>query len=309
MRVELRERRIALGLTQLELAAAADVSRQLVAAVEAGVNAPAADAAVRLARALECTVEELFAPLGEGERSAAVEPGALVVAGCDPVLMLAERMLTGSARDGARAGSQATAPVVAIDATSGAALASLRTGAIHAAIVHGPPGALGESPAGCVRVQLARWQVGLGLAPGLKAGSLADLLGSPAPIVQRQESASSQQALRRAAQRLGHRELPAGAVAAGHRDAARAAAALGCAAVTTEGAAQACGLRFVALEQHTVELWLAGHWREHAGFLALLDLLSSRAFRSRVTRLGGYDLGGCGTLLTSPGTGEPPAAS
>ncbi|MBV9534199.1 MAG: helix-turn-helix transcriptional regulator, partial [Solirubrobacterales bacterium] len=56
----LRERRLQCGLSQTELAARAGVSRQLVAAVEAGRNTPAVDAALRLARALATTVEELF---------------------------------------------------------------------------------------------------------------------------------------------------------------------------------------------------------------------------------------------------------
>src|ERR1700738_1323385 len=55
-----RERRLAFGMTQAELAARAGVSRQLVAAVEAGRHAPAVDAALGIARALGTTVEELF---------------------------------------------------------------------------------------------------------------------------------------------------------------------------------------------------------------------------------------------------------
>jgi DNA-binding XRE family transcriptional regulator len=57
----LRKRRLECGLTQTELAARAGVSRQLVAAVEAGQNTPAVDAALGLARALATSVEELFA--------------------------------------------------------------------------------------------------------------------------------------------------------------------------------------------------------------------------------------------------------
>jgi transcriptional regulator with XRE-family HTH domain len=57
----LRRRRLESGLTQTELAARAGVSRQLVAAAEAGQNAPAVDAALALARALGTSVEELFA--------------------------------------------------------------------------------------------------------------------------------------------------------------------------------------------------------------------------------------------------------
>jgi DNA-binding XRE family transcriptional regulator len=58
----LRERRLESGLTQTELASRAGVSRQLVAAVEAGQNTPSVDAALRLAQVLATTVEELFSP-------------------------------------------------------------------------------------------------------------------------------------------------------------------------------------------------------------------------------------------------------
>ncbi len=56
----LKRRRLESGLTQAELAERAGVSRQLVAAVEAGRHAPAVDAALGLARALGTSVEELF---------------------------------------------------------------------------------------------------------------------------------------------------------------------------------------------------------------------------------------------------------
>lgn len=57
----LRERRLQCGLTQADLATRAGVSRQLVAAVEAGRNTPAVDAALGLAHALATSVEQLFA--------------------------------------------------------------------------------------------------------------------------------------------------------------------------------------------------------------------------------------------------------
>ena len=53
--------REACGLSQVELAAAAMLSRQSVGAIEAGRAMPAVDVALRLARALDCRVEDLFA--------------------------------------------------------------------------------------------------------------------------------------------------------------------------------------------------------------------------------------------------------
>jgi molybdate-binding protein/transcriptional regulator with XRE-family HTH domain len=55
-----RELREARGLSQLELAAQARLSRQSLGAIEAGRATPAVDVALRLARALEAPVETLF---------------------------------------------------------------------------------------------------------------------------------------------------------------------------------------------------------------------------------------------------------
>ncbi len=70
----LRQLRLASDLTQFELAARAGVSRQLVAAVEAGQNTPSVDAALRLARALGTSVEELFADTAAHTISALGDP-------------------------------------------------------------------------------------------------------------------------------------------------------------------------------------------------------------------------------------------
>jgi transcriptional regulator with XRE-family HTH domain len=289
----LRRRRVELGITQTELAGSAGVSRQLVAAVEAGVNTPAVDAALRLAQVLGCSAEDLFATAPRRPRIApaarpptTLDTGVLVVAGCDPALAIAEAMVAG----------ERPARLLALDATTGTALRSLRDGGVHAAVAHGRVEHLPQPPVDVIRLQLARWHVGLGLAPGLKARTLAACLEHRVLIVQRQESAASQQALRRAVNALGY-ELPSGAVASGHLDAARAAVTIGCAAITTEGAALMSGLRFVPLELHTVEIWLDRRWEHHPTFHTLGNLLTSSAFAAKVSHMGGYDLTGCGTVL------------
>ena len=55
-----RELREARGLSQIDLAAAAKLTRQSVGAIEAGRATPAVDVAMRLAQALGCSVEALF---------------------------------------------------------------------------------------------------------------------------------------------------------------------------------------------------------------------------------------------------------
>jgi DNA-binding XRE family transcriptional regulator len=334
----LRELRLQGGLTQAELAARAGVSRQLVAAVEAGQNTPAVDAALSLARALATTVEDLFAdtpprvvpalggrlidgtpvrlgrvadqlvaaPLPDhgaagagwaapdgvcGAGSVRLFPGAnsaaLVIAGCDPALGIAETMLAGL---GARS-------LLAIPAPTGTALHALKHARVHAAVVHGPPDALPRPPVPVIRWHLARWHVGLGLgAPGT-GDSLEAILHTQTPIVQRDPAAASQQAFQHAAAHVGITKPPAGPRATGHIDAARIAATISAAGVTTEAAADAFDLRFLPLEHHTVEIWLAQQWSDHPAAIALADLLSSAAFTQRVAQFGGYDLSDCGSTV------------
>ncbi len=208
----------------------------------------------------------------------------LLVVGCDPVLGLCDALLS---RGGARR-------VVAVSGTTGSAVSALAAGRTHAAVVHGPEGALPDAPRATRRVHLARWSVGIGLPARRGTSSLEELIAGRVPLVQREESAASQQALLRAA---GERTPPAAARASGHVDAARRAAIAGCAAVTFEPAARHHGLSFLPLESHVVELWIDDRWIDHPGARALLDLLGSAAFRDRVGLIAGYDLEGCGSLV------------
>jgi DNA-binding XRE family transcriptional regulator/molybdate-binding protein len=336
----LRERRLECGLTQGELAARAGVSRQLVAAVEAGHNTPAVDAALGLARALATTVEELFAdtqpevvaalggrlpegvPLRVGrvaDQLVAAEladhgiagaswakpdgllqakklrlfpgatPAGLVIAGCDPALGVAEAMLDGL---GPRS-------LLAISAPTGTALRALEQGRVHAAVVHGIPNELPRPPVSVIRWHLARWQVGLAIAPTVPGESLEAVVHSDVSITQREPAAASQQAFERASARAGITQAPPGPHATGHIDAARIAATMNGAAVTTEAAARAFDLRFLAIEDHTVEIWLAQRWLDHPGANALAEILASTAFTERLANFAGYDLTGCGTRIES----------
>lgn len=55
-----RTHRVVANLTQEDLAAQVGVTRQTVLAIEKGNYAPSVALALRLARALGCTVEDLF---------------------------------------------------------------------------------------------------------------------------------------------------------------------------------------------------------------------------------------------------------
>jgi DNA-binding XRE family transcriptional regulator len=60
VRTKLKTRRILADLTQEDLAKKVGVTRQTVLAIEKGNYAPSVLLAIRLARALGCTVEDLF---------------------------------------------------------------------------------------------------------------------------------------------------------------------------------------------------------------------------------------------------------
>ncbi|MCE9636483.1 MAG: helix-turn-helix transcriptional regulator [Planctomycetes bacterium] len=60
MRSRVRERRLVAGLTQEDLAEQIGVSRQTVVSIEKGNYTPSVALALRLARVLATTVEELF---------------------------------------------------------------------------------------------------------------------------------------------------------------------------------------------------------------------------------------------------------
>ncbi|WP_440991428.1 helix-turn-helix transcriptional regulator [Haloarchaeobius baliensis] len=55
-----RERREARGMTQGELAAAVDVTRQSINAIERGRYDPSLELALKLAEEFDCSVEQLF---------------------------------------------------------------------------------------------------------------------------------------------------------------------------------------------------------------------------------------------------------
>jgi molybdate-binding protein len=184
--------------------------------------------------------------------------------------------------------------LMAISAPTDTALRALRRGRVHAAVVHGVDHELPDSPVAVARWHVARWQVGLALAPPLRGDALEGLLSGDLPVVQREQGAASQRAFERAAKTAGIETPPEGPRATGHLDAARIAAMLGGVAVSTEGAAHAFGLRFLALEDHVVELWAAERWLEQPGGVALLELLATAAFKQRVAHFGGYDLAHCG---------------
>lgn len=253
-----RERR---GWTQGDLAERAAVTRQLVSAIESGRHVPNVAAAVRLAKALSLTVEQLFAdtdprPITRDVRGSALAHGTPVITvrvgeriTATPIDVVATseqwwiadavtdadalRTLSGGSHDGVL--------VAGCDPLLGllAGLTMRRSGdrvvAVHASSataiaalaagrVHG---VVVHGPAGHLPTppcDVERWHVAqwqVGLA-GAKAHLLVDeLLTTNARVAQREPGAASQAAWERAIQQRGFVGTTPGPIARGHVDAAR----------------------------------------------------------------------------------------
>jgi len=214
------------------------------------------------------------------------DTGGFAVAGCEPALGLAASLLPSS-------GPQR---VVAIPASSAAALEALSLGRVHAAVVHGRPADLRRAGRGVRRFVLAGWSVGLASRVGLPS-ELEQLARGKLKAARREPGAESQRALERALAPYGGAAKLAGSSASSHFDAARrvayGAADVG---VTMEAAALAYGLVFAPLENHRVELRIAEQWEDLPGARALMELIVSESFRRRLDAFGGYDLSQTGPL-------------
>ena len=328
--------RLQRGLTQVQLAELAGVSRQLVGAVEADRHLPRVDAAVRLATALSTTVEELLAPevrevegvlaepaegalvrigrvgdrlvcvpaAGSGEAWATadaqvqrgsvqvfdVERPAVIVAGCDPIIGLASRLL--ETMTGSRVVSVATSSAAAVDV--------LAAGRAHAVMVHGPAGRQADPTVAVRRWHVARWQVGLAAPADLAGGWVDDALAGRVPVVQRETGAGSQAAFERArSSGDGADGAVDGPRVSGHAEAAWRAATDRMVAVTIEPAALAIGLAFHPLEEHLSHLWVSEAHADNALIGAFIEELTGERVHRRLAAIGGYDLTDTGTELAA----------
>jgi transcriptional regulator with XRE-family HTH domain/molybdate-binding protein len=322
-----RQLRLARGLTQVQLAELADVSRQLVGAVEADRHLPRVDAAVRLAAALSTSVEELLAPDSHDATGVLEDPedGALVRIG-----RVGDRLVSvpavGSGEGWASADAQVhdgavqlfdverpaliaagcdpiiglasrllevtSGPRVVPVATSSATAATvLAAGRSHAATLHGLDTAGTEPPVPVRRWHIARWQVGLAAPADLAAGWVDDALAGRIPVVHRETGAGSQAAFERARRPDQGPGTPiVGPRVGGHAEAAWRASTDRMVAVTIEPAALANGLAFHPLETHTSELWVAAEHTDNSLLHAFLNELVGERVHRRLAAIGGYDL-------------------
>lgn len=325
----LRNRRLAAGLTQLDLATRAGVSRQLVGAVEAGRHLPRVDAALALADALDTDVGTLFGPDsipsnivtgvtprdGElvragrvGDRLVTAAPrmsrdgwdvadGVIVDGSLEPFMPSSTGFVVVGCEPGLelieRILREKGMTAVAATASSTAAVEALAAGRAHAAVVHGP--AIGRheqrDDLDVVQVHLTRWQVGLAAAADSSDGWWQVALSGTTAVVQREPGAGVQQAFESA---VGTGRVVAGPRVSSHFQAAQQAALTTMPGVTIEPAAVAVGAQFHPLEAHSAQLWIDRRWRVEPPVVAALDVIAGQRFQRRLDAVGGYDLAGCG---------------
>lgn len=329
MSERVRRARIALGMSQADLARASGLSRQAIGALEAGRHTPSVSAALAVAAALGEPVEALFGTPPAGGTpilgTSGSGPAAAVRVGDELCFSPLHDLGAGAAgwerADGtvtegrfepfpdanlggiAAAGcdpalglaarmlpAQGARRVVAIEASSGRAVEALDAGRLHVALVHGPADSLPANRRAVTAAVVVRWEVGLAHRAG-RAVDLEAVAAGRAVVARRDSGAGAQRALGRALAARGLRERVEGPVARGHFDAARRVAYGGAdAGVTMRPAALAYGLDFKPLEEHAVELRNVRDFDGHPGVAALRDVMESSAFRARLEALGGYEL-------------------
>ncbi|MDX2179581.1 MAG: substrate-binding domain-containing protein [Bryobacteraceae bacterium] len=264
----LRELREARGVSAAALARLAEVERQTIYAIEAGTYAPNTLVALRIARALGSTVEEIFGGEPEVRR--------LRVAGCDPALPL---LVAAFAARGCAA--------VLIPATSAQALDWLSRGAVEIAGTH-----LGRAPKvkGAVAIALAEWEEGLVTRVGnpKSLAQAADLARPDVAIVNRPPGAGSRELLDRRLAKAGVETERVGGyerIAPTHFEAA-IEVALGTAdcCIAPRIAAAMFGLEFVPWREERFDLIVSA---EHAAVAG--DILNELPFRRKLAELPGYE--------------------
>jgi transcriptional regulator with XRE-family HTH domain/molybdate-binding protein len=219
---------------------------------------------------------------GRVELLAGADLGRFVIVGCDPALGIVADLLP----------QRGPGRLLPVAGSSSAARLALQVGRTHAAVVHDAHLPVLDRDDRVHRLVLARWRTGIAVDPDAPGAAkvLADALVGRGPVIQRDAGATAQAAYERALAAAGA-SPPLGPRAAGHLDAARRARESGHAAVTIEPVAAALGLRFHALETHTVEVWIDRAAVDHPGANALGEVLSSARFRTRLAVLPGYELG------------------
>ena len=317
LRCAIKEYRRRKGWSQDELARLAGIRRQAVYDMESGRYLPNTAVALRLARALDCTVEMLFVENAPAESGylhllgdKAVDcllPRAkladrVLVLGCDPALSVLSGLIAN------------TAPQIRAHcgfASSRWALLAVNEGQAHVAGTHyhsfGPSEGNLEalrslSPdLACLMIAFSAQEEGFMVAPGNPLGvrSVEDIAGTR--FVNREEGAALRKLLD---SKLSRQGVPVSAIK-GYSDevrshfegAVRVAGGDADSALGLRIVAESFGLDFVPLAVTRCDLVIPIDLREHPGITVLLDLLQSSYLRKELNSLPGYDASEAGKVI------------
>ena len=358
-----RSIRLAKGLAQGILAQRVGLTRQALGAIESGQSVPNTVVSLRLARALDCRVEDLF-DLGRADGAEAIEiagPAAepaprLTLArirgrwigyplGADRLLQEGFVSADGLRDSDAAGGTHLLAPREVLERTalllgcdpslgilsshlaqwrsegrvhwlaaaSRPALDAVARGEAHLAGSHlrdrasgtynvvQARDALGE--VGGLVVAFARWEQGFVVAPGNPLGirSAADLARPEIRLVNRDVGAGSRALLDDLLREAG---VPVALVSGyGHTVSSHLAVARAVASgasdvgIALEAVARALALDFLPVTTVQFDLVIPRDHLAHPSIALLLDQLQSRALRSDLRALPGYDVSRLGTVV------------
>jgi putative molybdopterin biosynthesis protein len=221
----------------------------------------------------------------------------IMVAGCDPAIFLAGDHLRRRQEKGG---------VIGWTMGSGAAIEALNRGEVHVAGLHVVDAKSGESNLPYLRrhlkgrdhtvVTFAAWEQGMMVQRGnpKSVREVADLARKEITIVNREEGSGARLLLDRKLTEAGMKPAQVrgyGRLAGSHLEAARMVAERQAyAAIGVLSAARLFGLDFLPLQEERYDLVVPTPYLTSSPALSgFLDTLVSRAFRTEVQALGGYD--------------------
>lgn len=330
-----REHRVARGLSQAALAAAAGVSRTAVTGIESGKTSPSVDAALRIAASLDAPVETLFGRAGTtvargptwawpptdpgGPHWEADVAGQTVSYPATTAPMLAFRAdeAAGVRRDdtlviatcdpaaGLLAAEYAASTpfrLLVIPRSSRASLAMAADGLIHAAGIHLTAAALPDGNAAAAREALGTGVSLLRMADweeGIASAPHTRLRSSTAARRRRIAWVGREpgSGARACLDRLLDGRPPPRRQARDHRGVSEAiASGWAEAGICVRLAAAEAGLDFIAVEREAYDLAIPAPLVDDRRVRALVTILRGRAWRRRLGGLPGYDVSRTGSL-------------
>lgn len=368
----LKSLRTAKGLSQGDLAQMAGLTRQAVYAIETGRYLPTTPVALRLAKSLQCRVEDMFSLISDGEviegelirpvpadervrvkvakiadrtvvrpvselgdvlsltvpadglllgsaagsrrgvqrvkvellRDHRFVEDEIVVAGCDPAIFLVGEYVR-------RRNERSS--IVGWTMGSAAALEAVKRREVHVAGLHVQDVQSGEwnvpylrkhvGPGEFTVMTFARWEAGLMVQGGnpKRIKEIADLERKNVAIVNREPGSGARELLDRRLRGtgLGPRTVRGyDLIVTSHVEVARRIATGSVdAGIGLRSVAKLHGLHFIPLQDERYDLVIPTRLlAKHTSLSIFVDIVVSRAFRSEIEALGGYDTRETGTI-------------